>query len=96
MNSAAQIALNGGISSLHQLHTLEVLADSTSPLTQTEIATIVNLSTGGITGIIDVLESAQLAERQPVPGDRRKLQVIPTEKGLNLIHSIRKFLTSPT
>jgi len=50
-------------------------------LTAGEIAKASGLTTGAITGVIDRLDRAGLARREPDPKDRRKVHVRPTAKG---------------
>lgn len=50
-------------------------------LTAGEIAKTSGLTSGAVTGIIDRLDRAGLARREPDPKDRRKVRVRPTPKG---------------
>jgi len=45
------------------------------PVTAGELARATNLTTGAITGVIDRLERAGFAAREPDPADRRKVRV---------------------
>jgi DNA-binding MarR family transcriptional regulator len=47
------------------------------PVTAGELAAATGLTTGAITGVIDRLERAGFAKREPDPDDRRKVRVIP-------------------
>ena len=51
----------------------------------TELAAAMDMSTAGITGMVDVLESMGLVERQPVDGDRRRFQIYRTPAGENAV-----------
>lgn len=51
----------------------------------TELAAVMEMSTAGITGMVDVLESMGLVERQPVDGDRRRFQIHRTPAGENAV-----------
>lgn len=50
-------------------------------LKMSEISQWLRVSNGNITGIVDKLADAGLAERVPVPGDRRAYRVQLTKKG---------------
>jgi DNA-binding MarR family transcriptional regulator len=49
----------------------------TGPLTAGELAEIVGLTTGAVTGVIDRLEQAGLVRREKDPTDRRKIIIQP-------------------
>lgn len=59
----------------------------TGPMTAGGLATTTALTTGAITGIIDRLEEAGLANRQYDPSDRRRIIVVPTEKAVSAIQA---------
>jgi DNA-binding MarR family transcriptional regulator len=51
-------------------------------LRMSHISGLLNVSGGNVTGIVDRLEGDGLAERRPVPGDRRAYDVGLTSSGL--------------
>ncbi|WP_329037509.1 MarR family transcriptional regulator [Streptomyces sp. NBC_00178] len=52
---------------------------SGQPLAAGELAERARLTTGGVTGVLNRLEKAGFARRQPVPGDRRRVHVVMEE-----------------
>jgi DNA-binding MarR family transcriptional regulator len=52
-----------------------------SPLTMSALAAELQCDNSNVTGIVDRLEAAGLAERRPAPQDRRVKAVALTEKG---------------
>ncbi|EQA45089.1 MarR family protein [Leptospira broomii serovar Hurstbridge str. 5399] len=50
------------------------------PMTAGKLAELSGLTTGAITGVIDRLEKANVAKREPDPSDRRKVLVVPCYK----------------
>lgn len=73
----------------HQIHTLIVLHDNPDGVTPTQIAAIVGLTTGAVTGVLDVLEGLvnarrglpALVKRQSNIHDRRFRPTILTDEG---------------
>ena len=55
-------------------------------LRMSDLAAQVQLSTSGLTRLIDRLEAAGYVERQPCPGDRRGLNAVLTEGGLKALN----------
>ncbi|MFJ3923990.1 MarR family winged helix-turn-helix transcriptional regulator [Streptomyces sp. NPDC090022] len=53
-------------------------------LSPRQLSATLMLTTGGMTGRLDKLEKAGLLYRQPDPHDRRGLQVVLTERGLEV------------
>jgi len=53
------------------------LLNYTGPITAGKLATLTNLTTGAITGVIDRLEKAELVERVQDPEDRRRVIIQP-------------------
>jgi DNA-binding MarR family transcriptional regulator len=70
---SAAIARHAGISPAD----LEVLGaiEQRGPLTAGELARLTGLSAAAVTGLIDRLERAGVAERRPDPADRRRVLV---------------------
>jgi DNA-binding MarR family transcriptional regulator len=70
---SAAIARHAGISPAD----LEVLGaiEQRGPLTAGELARLTGLSAAAVTGLIDRLERARVAERRPDPADRRRVLV---------------------
>jgi DNA-binding MarR family transcriptional regulator len=60
-------------------------SDAPYTLSPRQLSATLMLTTGGMTGRLDKLESAGLLRRSPDPHDRRGLQVTLTDKGLRLI-----------
>ncbi|ROT31168.1 MarR family winged helix-turn-helix transcriptional regulator [Micromonospora sp. HM5-17] len=60
--------------------TLAVL-DGTGPLTQRRLADLLDLDKSSLGRIVDDLERQRLAERRPLPGDRRAHAIHLTEQG---------------
>jgi len=58
-----------------EYRTLELVAQSSGPLTAGRIATLTGLTTGAITGVVDRLERAGFARRVRDTGDRRRVLV---------------------
>jgi DNA-binding MarR family transcriptional regulator len=70
---SAAIARHAGLSPAD----LEVLGtiDQLGPLTAGQLAELTGLSPAAVTGLIDRLERARVAERRPDPADRRRVLV---------------------
>jgi DNA-binding MarR family transcriptional regulator len=64
---------------LTDLHCLSIV-QSRGGVTAGELATEAGLTSGAITGVIDRLERIGYAERQRVPGDRRRVTIAVTPK----------------
>ncbi|TGK20842.1 MarR family transcriptional regulator [Leptospira fluminis] len=47
------------------------------PMTAGRLAELSGLTSGAVTGVIDRLEKAKVARREPDPSDRRKVLVVP-------------------
>jgi DNA-binding MarR family transcriptional regulator len=54
------------------------------PLTMSALATALKCDNSNVTGIVDRLEAAGLAERRPAPHDRRVKTVVVTAHGARL------------
>ncbi|MFD4132840.1 MarR family winged helix-turn-helix transcriptional regulator [Streptomyces goshikiensis] len=53
-----------------------VLGAGDTPLAAGDLAGLTNLTTGAVTGVLDRLERAGYAHRQPDPADRRRVRVV--------------------
>lgn len=53
-----------------------ILGAGEEPISAGELASRANLTTGGVTGVLNRLEKAGYAHRQPDPGDRRRIRVV--------------------
>jgi DNA-binding MarR family transcriptional regulator len=64
-----------------EYRTLELVAQSSGPLTAGRIAELTGLSTGAVTGVVDRLERAGFARRVRDADDRRRVlvEVVPAE-----------------
>jgi DNA-binding MarR family transcriptional regulator len=51
------------------------------PVSQREISDHLGLDASDVVGVLDILEAAGMAQRQPDPQDRRRHAVVLTEKG---------------
>ena len=83
--------LNGALRH-HQLsatgrQTLAVLDGADAPLTPTEIAHRLIVSTATVTSVLDTLERRDLVERRADEHDRRRLRIVITEAGSDLVAS---------
>lgn len=53
-----------------------ILGAGDSPLAAGELAELVDLTTGAVTGVLNRLERAGYARRRPDPADRRRVRVV--------------------
>lgn len=53
-----------------------ILGAGDSPLAAGDLAELVDLTTGAVTGVLNRLERAGYARRQPDPADRRRVRVV--------------------
>lgn len=53
-----------------------ILGSGESPLGAGDLAELTNLTTGAVTGVLNRLERAGYASRQPDPADRRRVRVV--------------------
>jgi predicted ArsR family transcriptional regulator len=51
----------------------------TGPITAGELAELIGVTTGAVTGIVDRLEKAGLVQRDRDPNDRRRVVIVPLE-----------------
>ena len=64
---------------------LAVLEGAAGPLSPTTIAERLIVTTASVTSLLDTLERRGLVERRPDPTDRRKLLVVITDAGVELV-----------
>jgi DNA-binding MarR family transcriptional regulator len=69
--------------------------DPRRPQPMRELATALNCDPSYITAMIDDLERAGLAVRQPSPADRRVKTVVLTPRGITALQTARDGLLSP-
>ena len=53
--------------------------NETGPITAGELANLIGVTTGAVTGIVDRLENAGLVQRDRDPNDRRRVVIVPLE-----------------
>jgi DNA-binding MarR family transcriptional regulator len=66
---------------------------SGGPQRASELAARVGVSRPTLTSLVDGLEQAGLLKRVPVPTDRRGIQLVPTEEGLEAVERADSALT---
>jgi DNA-binding MarR family transcriptional regulator len=71
-----------GLSPVQGMALLQLREDE--PLTMSELAAALKCDNSNVTGIVDRLEAAGLAERRPAPNDRRVKSVAVTAHGARL------------
>ena len=69
--------------------------DPRQPQSMRELATAMNCDPSYITAMIDDLERAGLAVRQPLPADRRVKTVVLTPRGMTALQTARDGLLYP-
>ena len=69
--------------------------DPRQPQSMRELATAMNCDPSYITAMIDDLEHAGLAVRQPLPADRRVKTVVLTPRGMTALQTARDGLLYP-
>lgn len=74
--------------SLKQLHFLSHLAKEDNP-TMTDISKMFGISTAAVTGMVDRLEKLGYVERLHATDDRRKVIVLITEKGIEVVDKVQ-------
>lgn len=68
-------------STLPRFDVMSALARFPDGLKMSQISELLRVSNGNVTGIVDKLSEEGLAQRVPVPGDRRAARVKLTDKG---------------
>jgi DNA-binding MarR family transcriptional regulator len=69
------------------------LMSGAAQLGPVELGTLLGISSGSATGLVDRLESAGHVRRQPHPSDRRRLVIAPTDTAArNVIEVLRPML----
>ncbi len=71
-----------------QFNVLNLLFGNSAGMTQTDLSRELIMHRSNVTGLIDRLEKRGLAERQPVPNDRRAHRVVLTRRGNRLIRKV--------
>lgn len=66
--------------------------DAHGPMPQARLAQLMGLTSGGVTGVVDRLERAEVARRATDPEDRRRHRVELTEHAAELIVESREGL----
>ena len=66
-----------------------------TPLAMKELAERFRCDSSYVTSLVDGLEAAGFAERQPCPGDRRIKMVTLTPQGADALGQVRKILDAP-
>lgn len=51
------------------------------PMTMGDVARLVNVTTGGLTSLVERLENNDLVRREPDPADRRRTNLVLTDAG---------------
>jgi DNA-binding MarR family transcriptional regulator len=82
-----------GLSPVQGMALLHLQADA--PLTMSALATALKCDNSNVTGIVDRLEAAGLAERRPDPSDRRVKTVVVTPHGARLREEAERRLNVP-
>ncbi|MCO6188571.1 MarR family winged helix-turn-helix transcriptional regulator [Rhizobium sp. L1K21] len=75
-------------STLPRFDVMSALAERPEGMMMSEISTLLRVSNGNITGIIDKLAEDELVMRFAVPGDRRAQKIRLTGKGLSVFADI--------
>ena len=86
-NSPSRPNIKLGIN-LSQVDVLAALARSEAGLKCSEIAETTLITKGGITGILDRLETRGLAQRIPSRDDRRSIRIQLTDKGVDFCQEL--------
>ena len=68
--------------------------DAYGPMPQARLAQLMGLTSGGVTGVVDRLERAEVARRASDPQDRRRHRVELTEQAAALVAQSREGLVS--
>lgn len=86
--SAATFAKAGFDITVDQWLVLKRISDSNGLASQTEIADMLGKDNASITRIIDILVKKHLLIRQANEADRRRFELIMTDKGISFIQEI--------
>jgi len=82
-----------GLSPVQGMALLHLSADE--PLTMSALATALKCDNSNVTGIVDRLEAAGLAERRAHPSDRRVKTVVVTALGAHLRAQVERRVSVP-
>lgn len=83
-SAAAKLGLNATDSKA-----LSLLGE-TGPVPAGRLAELLSLTTGAVTGVLDRLEEAGLVRRESDTQDRRRVLVVPSEKGERIFGPVAK------
>lgn len=70
-----------------QIQLLELL-EQRGPLKMTDLASELDISLGGATALGDRMVKAELVDRRRLDSDRRVIQLVPTDRGKQLLQDI--------
>jgi DNA-binding MarR family transcriptional regulator len=73
-------------------HAMILLLAEEQPVSMTDIANAGGFSTSNSTGLVDSLCSEGLVSREHPPGDRRKVMARITQRGTDVLQSLKKQL----
>ncbi|WP_202532189.1 MarR family transcriptional regulator [Streptomyces sp. SID3212] len=65
-----------------------ILGAGDKPIGAGELAALANLTTGGVTGVLNRLERAGYAHREPDPADRRRIRVVAAPSTAARLHEV--------
>ena len=71
---------------------LQILGGAIEALTPSDVTTRLTVTTATVTGLLDTLETRQLARRRPHPNDRRSVLVEITDEGRQLLDDLTPHL----
>ncbi|HUE95876.1 MAG TPA: MarR family transcriptional regulator, partial [Longimicrobiaceae bacterium] len=75
--------------SVTQCHALEAIVER-GPLSMNELAGRLFLDKSTTSRVVDALERKELARRDANPDDRRALRLVATERGVELLRTVRE------
>ncbi|MFB9277094.1 MarR family winged helix-turn-helix transcriptional regulator [Cohnella cellulosilytica] len=81
-NAAVRLGLNN-----NDFLAVDILHEK-GPITAGELSRLTGLTTGSVTALIDRLEKSGYVRRQPDPGDRRKVIIVPLYENREEVGSI--------
>ncbi|MDG9702709.1 MarR family transcriptional regulator [Streptomyces sp. DH37] len=58
------------------------------PLNAGDLAALANLTSGAVTGVLDRLERAGYARREPDPADRRRVRIVPDDSAAERVTAV--------
>ena len=72
-----------------QFNVLSVLEPTTEGFTQTELSDLLVTHRSNVTGLVDRMEKREWLNRTPDPTDRRVNRIVLTQKGRDLLDTVR-------